>query len=95
MTKAHIQTENSENKGQYTNATKNFDYTTVADRLRTFSWSNNSNPTGVVKPVSNKTRNQTTTTYIICSLVQEEKTGGICLSTNENTFKHTARVDYK
>ena len=33
------------------NATKNFDYTTIADRLRTFSWSNSSYPTGVVKPV--------------------------------------------
>ena len=33
------------------NATKNFDYTTIADRLRTVSWSNNSHPTGVVKPV--------------------------------------------
>ena len=34
------------------NATKNFDYTTIADRLRTVSWSNsNVNPTGVVKPV--------------------------------------------
>ena len=31
--------------------TKNFDYITIADRLRTFSWSNNSYPTGVVKPV--------------------------------------------
>ena len=30
---------------------KNFDYTTIADRLRTVSLSNDSNPTGVVKPV--------------------------------------------
>ena len=30
---------------------QNFDYTTISDRLRTISWSNNSNPTGVVKPV--------------------------------------------
>ena len=30
---------------------KNFDNTTIVDRLRTFSWSNNSYPTGVVKPV--------------------------------------------
>ena len=29
---------------------QNFDYTTIADRLRTVSWSNNSHPTGVVKP---------------------------------------------
>ena len=28
------------------------DYITIADRLRTVSWSNNSHPTGVVKPVS-------------------------------------------
>ena len=33
------------------NATKNCDYTTIADRLRTVSWSSNSHPTGVVKPV--------------------------------------------
>ena len=33
------------------NATKNFDYTTIADRFRTVSWSKNSQPTGVVKPV--------------------------------------------
>ena len=31
------------------NATKNFDYTTIADRLKTVCWSNNSHPTGVVK----------------------------------------------
>ena len=31
--------------------TKNFDYTTIADRLRTVSWSNSSHWTGVVKPV--------------------------------------------
>ena len=36
---------------QYKNATKNFDYTTIADRLTTVSLSNNSHPTGVVKPV--------------------------------------------
>ena len=29
---------------------KNVDYTTIADRLRTVSWSNNSHPPGVVKP---------------------------------------------
>ena len=33
------------------NATKNFDYTTIANRLRTVRWSNSSHPTGVVKPV--------------------------------------------
>ena len=34
---------------QHKNATKNLDYTTIADRLRTVSWSNSSHPTGVVK----------------------------------------------
>ena len=30
---------------------QNFDYTTIMDRLRIVSWSNNSHPTVVVKPV--------------------------------------------
>ena len=30
---------------------QNFDYTTIADRLSTVSWSNNSHPAVVVKPV--------------------------------------------
>ena len=42
MTKPPIPTENSKIKGQHTNATKNFDYTTIADRLRTVSWGNKS-----------------------------------------------------
>ena len=49
MTKANTPTEMS--KGQsdnINNATKKFDYTAVADRLRTVSWSNYSQPTGVV-----------------------------------------------
>ena len=32
------------------NVTKTFDYTTIAGRLRTVSWSNNSHQTCVVKP---------------------------------------------
>ena len=36
---------------QHKNATKNFDYTTIADRLKMVSWGNDSNPTGVIKPV--------------------------------------------
>ena len=48
MTKASIQTE--QNKWQYKNATKNFDYTTIADRLRKVSWCYCMYPTGVVKP---------------------------------------------
>ena len=34
MTKTPIPTENSKTNGQHKNATKNFDYTTIADQLR-------------------------------------------------------------
>ena len=52
MTKAAIPTEKSKKQRDNTkNATKNLDYTTIADRLRTVSWSNNCHHTGVVKPV--------------------------------------------
>ena len=52
MTKAPTPTEKSKKqRDNITNATKNFDYTTTADRLRTVSLSNTSHPTGVVKPV--------------------------------------------
>ena len=52
MTKAPTPTEKSKKQRDKTkNATKNFDYTTIADRLRTVSWENDSHPTGVVKPV--------------------------------------------
>ena len=51
MTKTPTPTECSNTKGQHKNATKNFDYTTIADRLRTVGWTNNSHQTGVVKPV--------------------------------------------
>ena len=36
---------------QHKNPTKTFDYTTIADRLRTVSLGNDSHPTGVIKPV--------------------------------------------
>ena len=52
MTKAPTPTEMS--KGQSDNAdnaTKKFDKTAIADRLRTVSWSNYSHPTGVVYQV--------------------------------------------
>ena len=39
------QRENTKNPG------KNFDYTTISDRIRTVSWGNDSHPTGVVVPV--------------------------------------------
>ena len=52
MKKATTPTEKSKEQGNNMKyATKNFDYTTIADRLRTVSWSNSSHPTGVVKPV--------------------------------------------
>ena len=41
-TKPSIPTENSKTKGQYTNATKNLNYTTIADRLRTINLSSKS-----------------------------------------------------
>ena len=51
VTKTLKPTEQSKSTWQHKNATKNFDYTTIADRLRTVSWSNSSHPTGMVKPV--------------------------------------------
>ena len=48
MTKAPTPTEKSKKQRDNTkNAIKNFDYTTITDRLRTVSWSNNSRPTFV------------------------------------------------
>ena len=51
MTKAPIPTKFKKTKVNTQNATKNFDYTTSVGRLRMVSWSNDSHPTGVVKPV--------------------------------------------
>ena len=49
MTKAPTPAEMSKGQSDNTNnATKKFDYTAVADRLRTVSWSNNGHPTSVV-----------------------------------------------
>ena len=42
-----IQTETRQHKKR----NQNFDNTTIADRLRTVSWSNSTHSTGVVKPV--------------------------------------------
>ena len=56
MTKALTPKENSKKQRDNTkNTTKNFDYTTIADRFRTVIWSNNSHPTVVVKPVYERT----------------------------------------
>ena len=47
MTKAPTPTKKSKTqRDNKKNATKNFDYTTIADRLRTVSWGNDSHPTG-------------------------------------------------
>ena len=52
MTNSPKLTEKSKQQhGNIKNTTKKFDYTTIADRLRTVSWSNSSHPTGVVRPV--------------------------------------------
>ena len=51
MTKAPIPKEKSKT-WQHKNATKLLDYTTIAERLRTVSWSNDSGPTGAVKLVT-------------------------------------------
>ena len=49
MTKVPTPTEMSKGQSDNTyNASKKFDYTAVADRLRTVSWSNYGHPTGVV-----------------------------------------------
>ena len=49
MTKAPTPAEMSKGQSDNTNnATKKFDYTAVADRLSTVSWSNYGHPTGVV-----------------------------------------------
>ena len=47
MTNAPTRTEKSKTqRDNIKNATKDFDYTTIADRLRTISWSNSRHPTG-------------------------------------------------
>ena len=47
MTKAPTPTDKSKTQRDNTKATKNFDYTTIADRVRTVSLGNDSHPTGV------------------------------------------------
>ena len=61
VTKAPTPTEKSKKQcDNIKNATKNFDYTTIADRLRTVSWSNSNHPTGMVKPVYERSTFQLT-----------------------------------
>ena len=55
MTNARTPTEKSKKQhDNIKNATKNFDYTTIADQLRMVSWSNSSHSTGVAKPVNER-----------------------------------------
>ena len=51
MTKAPYQQKIQQPIDNTKYANKNFDYTTIVNRLRTVSWSNYSHPTGVIKPV--------------------------------------------
>ena len=51
MTKSLIPTEIQKIKVSTKTATKNFDYTTIADRLRTVRMRSDSHSTGVAKPV--------------------------------------------
>ena len=52
MTKAPTPTENGKKQpDNIQNTTKNFDYTKIADTLRTVSWGSDSHPTGVIEPV--------------------------------------------
>ena len=46
------------------NATKNFDYTTIADRLQKVSWSNSSHPNSGIKPVYGRPAFPLTTTAV-------------------------------
>ena len=51
MTKAPTLQKSQKQRDNIKNATKNFDYTMITEPLRTVSWSNSSHPTGVIKPV--------------------------------------------
>ena len=65
MKKAPTPTEKSnKQRDDIKNATKNVDYKTIADWLRTVSWSNSSQHTGVVKPVCESSTFPLTTTAV-------------------------------
>ena len=52
MAKALTSTENPKKQSDNTKLNKNFDFTIIADRLRTVSLSNDSHSTSTVKPVN-------------------------------------------
>ena len=60
----HSQKKSINQRDNTKNVTKNFDYTTIVDRLRTVSWSNNSHPTGVLKSVYERSTFLLTTTAV-------------------------------
>ena len=65
MTNAPTLTEKSKKqRDNIKNTTKNFDYTTIADQLRSVSWSNSSYQTGVVKPVYERSTFPLTATVV-------------------------------
>ena len=65
VTKAPTPTEKSKKqRDNIQERHKNFDDTMIADRLRTVSWSNSSHPTGVVKPVYERSTFQLTATAV-------------------------------
>ena len=64
ITKAPTPTEKFKKQRDNKKATKNFDYTTIADRFRTVMWSNSSHSTGVVKPVYERSTFHLTATAV-------------------------------
>ena len=95
MTKTLRPTEKcKQQRDNIKNATKNFDYTTIANRLRTVSWSNSSHSTGVVKPVYERSTFRLTGTYtrlyILRSFIEIIKAWPLCvLWTHGHTYFFT------
>ena len=74
MPNAQTPTEKSKkHRDNIKNATKNFDYTAVSDRLRTVSRSNSSHPTGVVKRILWGANLPTHCNAIFMNIVNEAK----------------------
>ena len=61
---AYTHSKSKKQRDNIKNATKNFDYTTIADRLGMVSWNYSSNLTGVVKPVYERSTFPLTTTAV-------------------------------
>ena len=65
MTKAPSPTEKSKKQHDNKKATKNLNYSTTADRLKTVSWNNNSHPDGVGNPVYERSTLPLTATAVL------------------------------